>query len=65
MEQWLGPVPQNTPAPAKRDAGFAFMAGGSSSVIEWWLRSGMKEPLETVAALIVACSESVAAGLSV
>lgn len=64
MEQWLGPVPPNTPSPTKRDASFAFLAGGSSSVIEWWLRSGMKEPPEEIAALIVTCSERVVAGLS-
>lgn len=64
MEKWLGPTTVSDSAIAKRDAGFTFLAGGSSSVIEWWLRGGMKEPPEEIAALISTLSESVVEGLS-
>lgn len=64
MEQWLGPAEQSACSVAKRAAGFAFLAGGSSSVIEWWLRSGMKESPEEIAAFISEFSKSVADGLS-
>ncbi|MDE7244822.1 MAG: TetR/AcrR family transcriptional regulator [Oscillospiraceae bacterium] len=64
MEQWFGSVSESGGSIAKRDAGFAFLAGGSSSVIEWWLRRGMKEPPEEIAAWVIALSEKVAAGLS-
>jgi len=64
MEQWLGPAEQSASSLTKREAGFAFLAGGSSSVIEWWLRSGMKESPEEIAAFISGFSKSVADGLS-
>ncbi len=64
MEQWLGPTEQSGCSEIKRDAGFAFLAGGSSSVIEWWLRSGMKESPEVIAGFISRFSESVVEGLS-
>lgn len=63
MEQWLGPTSQTDWPEARRDASFAFLAGGSGSVIEWWLRGGMKESPEEIAALICALSESVVNGL--
>ncbi len=65
VEQWLGTALKSDCSTVRRDAGFAFLAGGSSSVIEWWLRSGMKEPPEEIAALIIALSEGATAGLSV
>ena len=51
-------------SPANREASFAFLTGGGGSVIEWWLRSGMKAPPKEIAALIVKCSEIIVAGLS-
>lgn len=63
LEQWLGPTSQTDWPEAKRDASFAFLAGGSGSVIEWWLRGGMKESPEEIAALIGALSKSVVNGL--
>jgi len=64
MEKWLGPAEGTDCSAAKRDASFAFLAGGSSSVIEWWLRSGMRESPEEIATFISALSKSVVDGLS-
>ena len=64
MEQWLGSIPRSAASPANREASFAFLTGGGGSVIEWWLRSGMKAPPKEIAALIVKCSEIIVAGLS-
>lgn len=43
----------------RRDAGFAFLAGGSSGVIQRWLRDGMREHSEEIAALIIDFCEGV------
>lgn len=43
----------------RRDAGFAFLAGGSSGVIQRWLRDGMREPPDEIAALIIDFCEGV------
>ena len=59
MEQWLGPVQKDDRSVVRRDAGFAFLAGGSSSVIQRWLRDGMREPSEEIAALIINFCEGV------
>ena len=59
MEQWLGPVQKDDRSVVRRDAGFAFLAGGSSSVIQRWLRDGMREPPDEIAALIIDFCEGV------
>ena len=64
MEQWHGPVEKSSYSVRRRDAGFAFLAGGSSNVIEWWLCGGMKEAPEEIAFLIRSLSESVIERLS-
>ena len=61
MEQWLGSVQKDDRSLVRRDAGFAFLAGGSSSVIQRWLRDGMRESPEEIAALIIDFCEGIAA----
>ena len=63
MEQWLGPISGTNQSEVRRNVRFAFLAGGSGSVIEWWLRRGIKESPEEIAALISTLSESVVHGL--
>lgn len=53
MEQWLGPAQKDDRSMVRRDAGFAFLAGGSSSVIQQWLRDGMRESPDEIAAMII------------
>lgn len=60
MEQWLGPVQKDDRSVVRRDAGFAFLAGGSSGVIQRWLRDGMQESPEEIAALIIDFCEGAA-----
>lgn len=59
MEQWLGPVQEDDRFLVRRDAGFAFLAGGSSSVIQRWLQDGMREPPDEIAVLITDFCEGV------
>ncbi len=65
MEQWLGPAHEGDYSASKRAAAFTFLAGGSSSVIQWWLRGGMREQPEEIASFILTFSERIAEGLSV
>ena len=44
--------------------GYAFLTGGVSSVIRYWMQSGCKEPPELIAAATMELSEIMVAGLS-
>lgn len=59
IRQWLGSTPKDNCSAAKRDAGFTFLAGGCSSVIQWWLQNGMQEPPEEIADYIITFSEQI------
>lgn len=48
----------------QKKMGYAFLTGGVSSVIQYWIQSGCKEPPEQIAATIMELSEMIAVGLS-
>lgn len=48
----------------QKKMGYAFLTGGVSSVIQYWIQSGCKEPSEQIAAAIMELSEIMVAGLS-
>ena len=62
--QWLGSTPKDGCPAVKRDAGFIFLAGGCSSVIQWWLQNGMEESPEEIADYIISFSQQITKGLS-
>lgn len=49
---------------AQRKMSYTYLMGGSAAVIEYWLRSGMEQPPEAVAALLLRLNQSAAAGLA-
>lgn len=62
MNKWPGSSLGSDLSEERRTAGFAFLAGGCGGVIEYWLHSGMKEPPEEIANLIVTLSKNVVDG---
>ena len=62
--QWLGSTPESGCPIAKQNASFAFLAGGCSSVIQWWLQNGMQDPPEEIADYIITFSKQITKGLS-
>lgn len=49
---------------AQKEMSYAFLTGGISSIIEWWMQHGCKEPPEQIAATIMELSEIMTTGLS-
>ena len=47
----------------ERNASFAFLAGGSSGIIEYWIHGGMKEAPEEIACQIETLCKALADGL--
>lgn len=64
INEWPEYSSENNQPEENRIAGFAFLAGGCSGVIEYWLHSGMQRPSEEIAGLIGKFSKNIVEGLS-
>lgn len=64
MDEYMKYSSESNLSEENRIAGFAFLAGGCSGVLEYWLHSGMKASPEELANMLDTLSKSVAERLS-
>lgn len=65
MDVWLNTEPtRHWAGNPQRTMSYAFLAGGSSAIIEYWMQSGMRESPEVVAEEIVALCEITIKGMT-
>lgn len=63
LETRVGQMPGMTRSSPFKSMNYAFLLGGGTSVIEYWLHTGMQEPPEDVADQIVELCRALLAGL--
>lgn len=66
MDVWLNTEPtRHWAKEPQRTMSYAFLAGGSSAIIEYWMQSGMQESPEVVAEEIVALCDITIKGMTI